>query len=207
VVIMAAVRLVDLATLRRLARARPTSLVLALAATLGVVVLGVLEGVIVAVGLSILFFFRRFWWPEDEVLGRVAGLRGWHGVDRFPGARTVPGVLLYRFEAPLFFANASVFRERVRDLVRTADPPVHHVVLQCEAMTDIDVTAADVLASLHDELEARGVQLVFVELRDRLRDLLVAYDAYGDVEDGPFYRSMKEGLEAVTGQSFDDLDL
>lgn len=207
VVIVAAIRLVDLTTLRRLARARPTSLVLSVAATLGVVFLGVLQGVIVAVALSILFFFRRSWWPEDEELGRVPGLRGWHSIERFPEAQTVPGILLYRFEAPLFFANAAVFRDRLRELVRAADPPLHHVVLQCEAVTDIDVTAADVLASLHQELEAQGIDLVFVELRDRLRDLLTSYHLHGDVDEGPFYRSVKEALKAVTGGSFDDLGL
>jgi MFS superfamily sulfate permease-like transporter len=207
VVIVAAIRLVDLTTLRRLARARPTSLALSVAATLGVVFLGVLQGVIVAVALSILFFFRRSWWPEDEELGRVPGLRGWHSIDRFPEAQTVPGVLLYRFEAPLFFANASVFRDRLRELVRAADPPLHHVVLQCEAVTDIDVTAADVLASLHQELEDQGIELVFVELRDRLRELLAAYHLHGDVDEGPFYRSVKEALKAITGGPFDDLGL
>ncbi len=207
VVIVAAFRLVDLTTLRRLARARPTSLVLSVAATLGVVVLGVLEGVIVAVGLSILFFFRRYWWPEDETLGRVSGLRGWHSVDRYPGAVTLSGVVIYRFEAPLFFANATVFQERVRDLIRVADPPASHLVLQCEAITDIDVTAADALAVLHDELAAQGVDLIFVELRDRLRELLIAYDVYGDVDDGPFYRSVKEALSAITGERFGDIDL
>jgi len=207
VVIVAAVRLVDLRTLRRLARARPTSLVLSLVATLGVVFLGVLEGIIVAVALSILFFFRRYWWPEDELLGRVPGMRGWHSVERFPDAQTLPGVLLYRFEAPLFFANARVFQERVRDLVRAADPPLRYVVLQCEAISDIDVTAADVLAALHQELEDQGVELVFVELRDRLKELLASYGLHGDVDAGPFYRSMKQALEAITGQSFEDLDL
>jgi high affinity sulfate transporter 1 len=207
VVIVAAIHLVDLSTLRRLAHARPTSLVLSVAATLGVVFLGVLEGVIVAVGLSILFFFRRYWWPEEGQLGRVPGLRGWHNVERFPAAEMVPGVVLYRFEAPLFFANATVFGERVRELVRHADPPAHHVVLQCEAITDIDVTAADVLAALDRELAEQGTQLVFVELRDRLRDLLAAYDLHGDVDEGPFYRSVKEALEAITGERFDDLGL
>jgi len=207
VVIVAAFRLVDLRTLRRLARARPTSLALSLAATLGVVALGVLEGVIVAVALSILFFFRRFWWPEDEQLGRVPGLRGWHSIERFPDAQTLPGVLLYRFEAPLFFANARVFEERVRDLVRAADPPVEHVVLQCEAITDIDVTAADVLAELHRELEDQGIELAFVELRDRLQELLAGYHLHGDVDEGPFYRSVKEALEATTGRRFKDLGL
>jgi high affinity sulfate transporter 1 len=207
VVILAAGRLVDIRTLRRFARARPTSLVLSLAASAGVVFLGVLEGILLAVGLSILFFFRRNWWPEEEVLGRVPGLRGWHSVDRYPQARTLPGVVIYRWEAPLFFANASLFQERIRDLVHRSEPRPQVVVLQCEAITDIDVTAADMLASLERELEDQGIRLAFVEMRDRLRDLLVAYGVREGRPERPFYRSVKEALTSITGQDFDELGL
>lgn len=207
VVIVAAAKLVDLATPRRLYRARPTSLVLSIIATLGVVLLGVLPGVAVAVALSILFFFRRSWWPEDEALGRVSGLRGWHSVRRYPQARTIPGIVVFRWEAPLFFANATLFRERIRNAIRETEPRAHHLVLQCSAITDIDVTAADMLADLHRELADHGVQLVFVELRDRIRELLADYHLSGDLEEGPFYRSVKEALEAITGDDLDDLGI
>ena len=207
VVILAAAKLMDLATPRRFFRSRPTSLVLSLIATLGVVLLGVLPGVGVAVGLSILFFFRRNWWPEDKALGRVPGLRGWHSLRRYPEARTIPGIVVFRWEAPLFFANASLFQERLRTVVRQTEPHPHHVVVQCSAITDIDVTAADMLRDLRRELADQGVQLVFVEMRDRLRDLLADYRLSGDLEQGPFYRSVKEALEAITGDDLDDLGL
>lgn len=206
VVIVAAVRLVDLDTLVRLSRVRPSSAALSLIATLGVVLFGVLEGVAIAVGLSILMFFRRYWLPADEILGRVPGLRGWHAIERYPDAVTVPGVVIYRFEAPLFFANASRFRERVRQVVDAADG-CRFLLLQCEAVTDVDVTAGEMLADLDRELEAEGVQVVFVELRDRQREMLVRYDELGNPRSWRFYRSVKEALEAVTGRDFDELDM
>ena len=159
----------------------------------------------VAVVLSILLFFHRNWWPHGEVLGRVPGREGWHSDPGEPGFVEVPDVVLFRWEAPLFFANAGLFADQVRDLVHERRPA--WVVLQCEAITDIDVTAADALASLHDELEDQDIEMVFVELRDRLRDLLVAYDVYGKVDEGPFYRSVKEALTATTGRRFKDLGL
>ena len=207
VVIVAAAGLVDVATLRRLSRTRPTSLVLALVATLGVVVLGVLPGVGVAVALSVVFYFRRGWWPEAAALGRVPGLRGWHSVARYPDARTIPGVVVFRWDAPLFFANAALFHERVRGVILQTDPRPHHVVLECSAVTDIDVTAADMLVDLDRELADHGVTLVFADLRDRLRELLSDYQVAGDIDEGPFYRSVKEALEAITGEDLDDLGL
>lgn len=207
VIIVAAAGLVDVATLRRLSRARPTSLVLALVATLGVVVLGVLPGVGVAVALSVVFYFRRGWWPEAAALGRVPGLRGWHSVARYPDARTIVGVVVFRWDAPLFFANASLFHERVRTMILQTDPRPHHVVIECSAVTDIDVTAADMLVSLDRELAEHGVTLVFADLRDRLRELLSDYRVAGGIDEGPFYRSIKEALEAITGEDLEDLGL
>jgi MFS superfamily sulfate permease-like transporter len=206
VVIVAALALVDIGTLRRLWPINPSAVACSLAATLGVIFVGVLEGVLIAVALSILLFFHRAWIARDDVLGRVTGLRGWHSTEHHPEAVTVPGLLLYRFEAPLFFANAGRFRERVRALVDEADPPYHHVVLQCEAVTDIDETAADVLAELARELHAQGIQLAFVELRHHPRLALDAYDTLGD---GTWvtYRSVREAVETITGSSFRDLGL
>ena len=137
----------------------------------------------------------------------MSGLRGWHSVRRYPQARTIPGIVVFRWEAPLFFANATLFRERIRNAIRETEPRAHHLVLQCSAITDIDVTAADMLADLHRELAGHGVQLVFVELRDRIRELLADYHLSGDLEEGPFYRSVKEALEAITGEDLDDLGI
>ncbi|MFN8123478.1 MAG: SulP family inorganic anion transporter [Thermoleophilia bacterium] len=175
IVIAAVIGLVDAGWLRRTYRVRRSEFVLAAASLLGVVVLGVLYGVAVAVGLSLLNFVRRAWRPNDAVLGRVDGLKGYHDVSRHPSARQVPGLLVFRFDSPLFFANAEWFRDRVLALVDGAERPVRRVVIAAEPMTDVDLTAAEVLRELHGELRDRGVELAFAEMKDPVRERLERY--------------------------------
>jgi high affinity sulfate transporter 1 len=202
VVIAAALSLADTGSLRRYLEVRRSSLALSLVATAGVVFFGVLEGILVAVALSILLFFKRGWWPHGEVLGRVEGQEGWHRVSSAPTAEQRPGVLVYRWEAPLFFANAGMFRQQIRRLVREGRPT--WVVLQCEAVTDIDVTAADLLEQLDTELNAQGIHLAFVELRGRLRDLVYRYGLYETLDRDHFYDSIDEALAAIEAAGHED---
>ncbi len=195
VVIGAALSLADVATLRRYARVRTSSLVLSLVATAGVVFFGVLEGILIAVVLSILLFFQRSWWPHGEVLGRVEGHEGWHSVSGSPDAVQRSDVLVYRWEAPLFFANAGMFRQQIRHLVRQRKP--RWVVLQCEAITDIDVTAADMLERLDTELNKEGVNVAFVELRSRLHDLVYRYGLFDTLDHDHFYDSIDDALAEI----------
>jgi len=197
VVIAAALSLIDLSAFRRYRDVRPSALLLALVATLGVVLFGVLEGILIAIGLSIGLFFRRNWWPHGEVLGRVPEREGWHSTTAEPEAEQESGVVVFRWEAPLFFANAGIFRDQVRELVRTSHP--RWVVLQCEAITDIDVTAADMLERLDFELNAAGVHLAFVELRDRLRSLVYRYGLHDTLDREHFYESVEEALADIDG--------
>ncbi len=192
VVISAAVSLVSIRPLRTYARVRPSALLLSLTATLGVVLLGVLQGILLAVAISILQFFRRSWWPRGVVLGRVPGIEGWHSVERFPIAEQHPGVVVFRWGAPLFFANSGIFREAIRRVVRRQHP--RWVVLQCEAVTDIDVTAADMLERLDLELNAQGVHLAFVELRHRLQDLVFSYGLHKTIDRDRFYDTIEQAL-------------
>src|SRR6476619_1189424 len=145
VVIAAALSLMNVPEVRRLWRIRRTAFLLSLVATAGVVFFGVLPGILVAVALAILLFFRRSWWPHGVVLGRDAG-GGWHQFDGRDDLDELPGILVYRWEAPLFFANAGTFRENLRSLVRERRP--RWLVIQCEAVTDVDVTAAEKLEQL-----------------------------------------------------------
>jgi high affinity sulfate transporter 1 len=195
VVIAAAFSLVDLATLRRYLGLRRSSLLLSLVATAGVVFFGVLQGILIAVVLSILLFFRRNWWPHGEVLGRIDGQEGWHSDVGGNAIEERPGIVVFRWEAPLFFANAGMFRDQVRKLVRQREP--QWVVLQCEAITDIDVTAADVLEQLDDELNAQGVHLAFVELRARLKGLVYDYGLFATLDAEHFYGSIDEALAEI----------
>jgi MFS superfamily sulfate permease-like transporter len=200
VVIAAALSLADVAALRHYLRVRRSSFVLSLVATGGVVFFGVLQGILIAVVLSILLFFKRSWWPHGEVLGRVSG-EGWHSLSQAPTAEERSGILVYRWEAPLFFANAGMFRQQVRHLVLERRP--QWVVLQCEAITDIDVSAADVLEQLDRELNAQGVHLAFVELRDRLQDLVFRYGLFATLDRDHFYDSIEEALAAIDAAAKD----
>lgn len=195
VVIAAASSLMDLATLRTFLRVRRSAFWISLVASVGVILFGVLEGILIAVFLSILLFFRRSWWPHGEVLGRVPNLDGWHDTDRYTDATEEPDVLVYRWEAPLFFANAGIFRQEIRRLVHRRRP--RWVVLQCEAITDIDVTAADVLERLDRELNAKGVHVAFVELRDRLKDRVLRYGLLETLDRDHFYPSVNTALAAI----------
>jgi MFS superfamily sulfate permease-like transporter len=195
VVIAAALSLMNLGALRKYARIRRSSLLLSLVATLGVVALGVLQGIVVAIFLAILLFFRRNWWPHGAVLGRTDDSEGWHSIDDLEGAREEPGIVVYRWEAPLFFANAGTFRQQIRKLVRTRQP--RWIVLQCEAITDIDVTAAEVLEQLDLELNRDGVHLAFVEMRSRLQDLVGRNGLYDTLDRDHFYPTLDMALAAI----------
>ncbi len=195
VVIVAALSLMDLGAVHRYARVRTSALVVSLVAAGGVILLGVLQGIIVAIVLSILLFFRRNWWPHGAVLGEVPAMRGWHNVDQHPEAREIPGIVVFRWEAPLFFANSAQFRDQVRTLVRERAPA--WVILECGAITDIDVTAAEVLEALDKELNSKGVHFAFVELRDRLQELVRRYGLGTTLDQEHFYPSLQQALDAI----------
>jgi MFS superfamily sulfate permease-like transporter len=167
----------------------------------------VLLGIFVAILLSLADFVRRAWRPHDAVLGREDELKGYHDIDRHPSARRIPGLLLYRFDAPLFFANAAYFNRRVRRLVAEATHPVRWIVVAAEPITDVDTTAADVLAELHAELGAQGVTLAFAELKGPVKDRLLRYglfDAVGPDRFFPTIGTAVNGYIAATGVAWVD---
>ena len=200
VVIAAALSLMNLPALRRLWRVRRTAWAVSLAATAGVVLFGVLEGILIAVAMSVLMFFRRSWWPHGVVLGRDA-TGGWHKTEGRVDLEELPHVVVFRWEAPLFFANAGLFRQAVRSLVRESHP--RWIVLQCEAVTDIDVTAAEKLEQLDRQLNEEHVHLAFVELRDRLQELLVRYGLFETLDREHFYPSVDAAIAAITADEDD----
>jgi high affinity sulfate transporter 1 len=187
VVITAAMGLVDPVAVRHLYQVRRSEFVLWLAAFVGVALLGVLVGIMAAIVLSLGDFIRRAWRPHDAVLGREDELKGYHDLDRHPDGRQVPGLLLYRFDAPLFFANAGVFRRRVRGLLAAARPPARWVVVAAEPITDVDTTAAAVLGELLAELRQQGVTLAFAELKGPVKDRLRRYGLYDQIGPDRFY--------------------
>jgi SulP family sulfate permease len=173
VVLVAAVRMVDVAALRRLWRVRRSDFVMAAVTAAGVLAVGVLPGIGVGIAVSLLEVLRRALLPPTAVLGRVAGHQTWRATDDEHGdLRRVPGLLVYRFDAPLFFANADVLRDQVVRLVDGSDPPVRTVVLDAEGMVDMDVTGAETLVALLDDLDERGIRLVLARVRTSLRTTL-----------------------------------
>jgi high affinity sulfate transporter 1 len=195
VVIAAALSLLDLPALVRYWRVRRSALVLSLTASAGVIVFGVLQGILVAIALAVALFFRRSWWPHGAVLGEVSDMDGWHSVDDYPEAEQRPGVVVYRWEAALFFANAGAFKRQVLQLA--AQPGTGWIVVQCEAITDLDVTAAGMLESLDRELNDRGIHLAFVELRTRLKELVLRYGLMDTLDRDHFYPSLDRAFAAI----------
>src|SRR5215469_12454774 len=200
VVITASLSLADIPGTVRLWRQRKTEFLLSIAAFLGVALLGVLAGIAIAVGLSILNVFRRAWWPYDTVLGRVDGLAGYHDTRSYPGAGQLPGLVIYRFDAPLFFANAKTFRDEVRRLA-AAEPKPRWIVIAAEPVTDVDTTASDVLEELDEALNAEGISLVFAELKDPVREKIQRYGLTRTISPHHFFPTIESAVTAFRQQS------
>ena len=197
VVIAASISLFDVAELRRLYRVQQTEFWLAVACGLGVMFVGVLPGIVIAVVLSVLYIFKRTWAPYSAVLGKPPGVPGYHDIRSYPDAEQLPGLLIVRWSAPLFFANANQFRDLIRDLVKAASPTPRWVLVAAEPITDIDTTAAAMLADLDIELNASGIHLAFAELQSGVRDTITRYGLLETIEEGRFYRSVSEAVDAL----------
>jgi MFS superfamily sulfate permease-like transporter len=186
----------DLHAFRVFFRVRRSDFLLAVTAFLAVAVLGVIPGIAVAVGVSILDFVRRAWRPHDAILGRAHGVKGYHDIARYPDARQIPGLVMFRWDAPLFFANADLFRIRVLDVVAAAAPKPQWIVIAAEPITDVDSTAAEMLEELDKELEARGVELAFAEMKDPVKDRLRRYELTTQIGDHRFFPTVGVAVKA-----------
>jgi high affinity sulfate transporter 1 len=195
VVITAALSLADLPGTARLWRQRRTEFLVSIAAFLAVALLGVLPGIAIAVGLSILNVFRRAWWPYETVLGQVVGLPGYHDVRSYPAAQRLDGLVIMRFDAPLIFANAKTFRDEVRKLAR-AEPRPRWIVIAAEPLTDVDTTASDMLEDLDLDLNAHGTSLIFAELKDPVRRKIERYGLEHTIDPGHFFPTVEAAVSA-----------
>ena len=172
VLLVAVSRLVQWDTARRLLADWPVEFVMSVICAAGVVVAGPLWGIGLAVAIALLLFLQRAWRPHTTSLVRVDGMKGYHDADRHPEGRAIPGLLLYRFDAPLFFANAEVFRRDLLERVEEAGPDLVMVVVAAEPVTGVDATADQTIRALRDELAERGIGLGFAELKGVVRDRL-----------------------------------
>lgn len=200
VVITASLSLADVPGTVRLWRQRRVEFLLSAVAFLGVALLGVLAGIAVAVALSILNVFRRAWWPHRAVLGRVDGLPGFHDVSSYPDAERLPGARLLRFDAPLFFANASAFRDAVLRLAHEQPAP-RWVIVAAEPITDVDTTAADMLEQLDKTLNTQGTSLVFAELKDPVRRKIDRYGLTHTIDPGHFFPTIDAAVTAFCAET------
>ena len=206
VVIAAAVSLIDVRGFRRLLRMNKVDAALSLAAFIGVLVFGVLEGIVVTIGLSLLAFVRQSWRPYKAELGRVTGLRGYHDLSRYPQGKRIPGIVIVRFDAPLFFANGAVFDDYVRSRVDAAGPGVETVILAAEPITDIDTTAMDELIELDDYLTKNGIRLILAEMKDPVIDVLRQYGLTERFTPDRFAATVGAAVDELTGTLRGDLD-
>jgi high affinity sulfate transporter 1 len=201
VVLVAALGLVEVGAVRRLYDVDRAEFALSLASLLAVVLIGVLPGLAIAVGLSLLDFVRHAWRPHDAVLGRVHGVKGYHDLARHPDARQIPGLLLFRWDAPLFFANAALFRRRIREVVAGAESPVRWLVVAAEPITDVDSTAFDMLEAFRRELRADGIHLAFAELKGPVKDRVQRYGLVPGEGPEVFFPTLGEAVKAYRGQT------
>jgi MFS superfamily sulfate permease-like transporter len=202
-VVYAALRLIDAAAFRRLARFRPSELGLALAAAAGVLAFGVLVGIVLAISLSVIDLFARVARPEAAILGRPPGVAGLHDIEDYPDAETVPGLVVFRYDAPLCFANANDFKTRALGAVDRQADRVEWLLLNAEAIVEIDLTAADALGELHDELERRGIVLAMARVKQDLRDQLERIGLITHLGADRLYPTLPVALEAFERRARD----
>jgi high affinity sulfate transporter 1 len=195
-VVYAALRLIDVAGFRRLARFRPSELGLALAAAGGVLAFGVLMGIVLTIALSVIDLFARVARPQAAILGRPPGVAGLHNIEDYPDAATIPGLVVFRYDAPLCFANANDFKNRALDAVGHETEPVEWLLLNAEAIVEVDLTAADALGELHDELERLGVVLALARVKQDLRDQLERIGLVTHIGADRLYPTLPVALDA-----------
>ncbi|MFH0302136.1 sulfate permease [Bradyrhizobium sp. 31Argb] len=196
VVIAAAIGLFEVTDLKRIYRIQQWEFWLSMVCFVGVAVLGVIPGIGLAIVIAIAEFLWDGWRPHSAVLGRADRVKGYHDVTRYPDARQIPGLVLFRWDAPLFFANAEFFNERVLDAVAKSPTPVRWLVVAAEPVTSVDVTAGDTLAKLDETLQARGIELRFAELKDPVKDKLKKFGLLAQLGEDNFFPTVGAAVSA-----------
>ena len=187
VVIAAAIGLFEVTDLKRIYRIQQWEFWLSMVCFVGVAVLGVIPGIGLAIAIAIAEFLWDGWRPHSAVLGRAHGVKGYHDITRYPEARRIPGLVLFRWDAPLFFANAEFFKERVLDAVAKSPTPVRWLVVAAEPVTSVDVSAGDTVAELDEALHAQGIEFCFAELKDPVKDKLKRFGLFSQLGEQYFF--------------------
>ena len=159
-------------------------------------VLGAIPGIGLAIGIAVIEFLWDGWRPHSAILGRAEGLEGYHDIKRYPDARPVPGLVLFRWDAPLFFANAELFHDRVLDAVATSPTAVSWLLVTAEPVTSVDVTAADMLVELDDTLHGAGIELCFAEMKDPVKDKLKRFGLFARLGEETFFPTVDAAVSS-----------
>jgi len=194
VVIASAIGLVEVSDLRRIYRIQRWEFWLSMVCFAGVAALGAIPGIALAVVIAVIEFLWDGWRPHSAVLGRVDHVRGYHDITRYPQARRVPGLVLFRWDAPLFFANAELFHDRVLDAIDGSPTPVRCLVVAAEPVTSVDVTAADILVELDESLKAADIELCFAEMKDPVKDKLKRFGLFARLGEDTFFATVGESV-------------
>jgi high affinity sulfate transporter 1 len=199
VVIASALGLIEVTDLRRIYRIQRWEFWLSIGCFAGVAVLGAIPGIGLAIVIAVIEFLWDGWRPHSAVLGRAEGVKGYHDITRYPDARRIPGLVLFRWDAPLFFANAELFQDRVLDAVATSPTPVRWLVVAAEPVTSVDVTAADMLAELIETLQAAGIELCIAEMKDPVKDKLKRFGLFARLGEDAFFPTMGAAVSRYLG--------
>jgi len=200
VVIASAIGLFEISDLKRIYRIQQWEFWLSMTCFVGVAVFGAIQGILLAIVIAVIEFLWDGWRPHSAVLGRVDHIKGYHDVTRYPEARLIPGLVLFRWDAPLFFANAEFFHERVMDAVSRSSTPVRWLVVAAEPVTSVDVTAADVLVQLDESLHAAGIELCFAEMKDPVKDKLKRFGLFARLGEQTFFATIGQAVSAYLEQ-------
>ncbi len=196
VVIASAIGLVEVSDLRRIYRIQRWEFWLSMACLAGVALFGAIRGIALAIVIAVIEFLWDGWRPHSAVLGRVERVKGYHDIARHPEARLIPGLVLFRWDAPLFFANAELFHARALDAVASSPTPARWLVVAAEPVTSVDVTAADAVAELDDTLHAAGIELCFAEMKGPVKDKLKRFGLFARLGEQTFFATLGEAVSA-----------
>ena len=194
VVIASAIALIEVADLRRIYRMQRWEFWLSMLCLAGVAVFGALPGIGLAIAIAVMEFLWDGWRPYSAVLGRVDNVKGYHDISRYPESRQIPGLLLFRWDAPLFFANAELFRDRVMMAVESSPTQVNWIVVGAEPVTSIDVTSADTLDELDHTLAKAGIRLCIAEMEDPVKDKLKRFGLFSQFGEERFFATLGEAV-------------
>lgn len=195
VVVASAISLFEIRDLRRIYRIQNWEFWLSIGCFAGVAILGAIPGIGLAIVLAVIEFLWDGWRPHFTVLGRAPGIRGYHDIKRYPDARRVPGLVLFRWDAPLFFANAELFQDSILAAVAESPTPVRRIIVTAEPVTSVDVTSADMLVELLEMLRGAGIELHFAELKDRVKDKIKQFEVFDVLGENVFHPTIAAAVD------------